>query len=268
MRIITLLNEKGGVGKTTIAFHVAAGLAVAGFRVLAVDADAQASLTQTMGFDQSAGLYDLIVRNRPFSEVIRHVEPKIYAYPNRKVEDDRLFLLSSNAETQSIATNSKDALAFVRRFQELKGRVDFVVIDTSPTPSLLHGAIYLATDAILYPTKCEYLSFRGLQNSFMHREENERYRAQFNFSPITNLGIVPNIYRSRTLEHRENLAELRDTYGDLVWQPIPQSTIWTESSRVHRAIWNYAPNTPSAKHGWALLKRFLEAIQDVKPTKS
>ena len=267
MRIITLLNEKGGVGKTTISFHVAAGLAVAGFRVLAVDADAQGSLTESMGFEQSAALYDLIVRKRSFKDVLRYISPEIYEYPNRAV-NGKLFLLASNVETQSIASNSKDALAFLRRFAELEAAVDFVIIDTSPTPSLLHGAIYLATDAILYPTKCEYLSFRGLQNSFMHREENERYRSQFNFEPITNLGIVPTIYRHGTLEHRENLAELKETYGDLVWDPIPQSTIWTESSRVHRTIWNYAPTSSAAKHGWALLKRFLEAIKDVKPTKS
>ena len=267
MRIVTLLNEKGGVGKTTISFHVAAGLAVAGFRVLAVDADAQGSLTETMGLEQSAGLYDLIVRNRPFRDVLHFVSPEIYEYPGRQVKG-QLFLLTSNVETQSIATNSKDALAFVRRFSELEETVDFVIIDTSPTPSLLHGAIYLATDAILYPTKCEYLSFRGLQNSFIHREENERYRSQFNFAPIANLGIVPNIYRQGTLEHRDNLSELTEMYGDLVWEPIPQSTIWTESSRVHRTIWNYAPSSPAAKHGWNLLKKFLEAIKYVKPTKS
>ncbi len=267
MHIITLLNEKGGVGKTTLSFHVAAGLAVAGFRVVAIDADAQGSLTETMGFQQSPALYDLIVRNQPFRNVLRFVNPEIYEYPNREVTG-QLFLLPSNVETQSIASNSTDALAFVRRFTELEDAVDFVIIDTSPTPSLLHGAIYLATDAILYPTKCEYLSFRGLQNSFMHRDENERYRSQFNFAPITNLGIVPNIYRHSTLEHRENLTELRETYGGLVWQPIPQSTIWTESSRVHRSIWNYAPASPSAKHGWNLLKTFLEAIKHVKPTKS
>ena len=112
MRIVTLLNEKGGVGKTTISFHVAAGLAVAGFRVVAVDADAQGSLTETMGFEQSAGLYDLIVRNNPFRNVLRFVNPEIYAYPKREVKG-QLFLLPSNVETQSIATNSKDALAFV-----------------------------------------------------------------------------------------------------------------------------------------------------------
>ena len=267
MKIITLLNEKGGVGKTTVAFHIAAGLAVAGYRVLAVDADAQASLTDAMGFEPDAGLYDLIVRNRPFKDVIRYVNPEIYESPKRKVTG-QLFLLQSNVETQSIATNSKDALAFVRRFSELDEAVDFVIVDTSPTPSLLHGAIYLATDAILYPTKCEYLSFRGLQNSFMHREENERYRLQFNFGPIANLGIVPNIYRHKTLEHRENLNELKEMYGDLVWSPIPQSTIWTESSRVHRTIWNYAPETSAAAHGWNLLKTFLETVKHVKPTKS
>ena len=265
MRIVTLLNEKGGVGKTTIAFHAAAGLAVAGFRVLAVDADAQGSLTETMGFEQAPALYDLIVRGQPFRDVLQFVNPKLYAYPKRAVKG-QLYLLASNVETQSIAANSTDALAFARRFAELNDVVDFVVIDTSPTPSLLHGAIYLATDAILYPTKCEYLSFRGLQNSFRHREENERYRRQFNFAPIVNLGIIPNIYRGSTLEHRENLAELTEAYGELVWQPIPQSTIWTESSRVHRAIWNYAPRSSAAAHGWALLKAFLEAIRHVKPT--
>ena len=267
MKIITLLNEKGGVGKTTIAFHVAAGLAVAGYRVLAVDADAQGSLTEAIGFEPSAGLYDLIVRNQPFKDVLQFVNPEIYEYPKRNVTG-QLFLLASNAETQSIATNSKDALAFVRRFAELDNAVDFVVIDTSPTPSLLHGAIYLATDAILYPTKCEYLSFRGLQNSFKHREDNEQYRNQFNFGSIKNLGIVPNIYRHKTLEHRENLQELVDVYGDLVWKPIPQSTIWTESTRVHRTVWNYAPDSTAAAHGWNLLKTFLEAMKYVKPTKS
>ena len=267
MRIVTLLNEKGGVGKTTLAFHLAAGLAVVGFRVLAVDADAQGSLTEILGFAQSPALYDLIVRNQSFRKVLRYVNPEIYEYPNRQVKG-QLFLLSSNIETQSIASNSKDALAFVRRFTELEGAVDFIIIDTSPTPSLLHGAVYMATDAILYPTKCEYLSFRGLQNSFQHREENERYRRQFKFAPIKILGIVPNIYRHRTLEHRENLAELEESYGDLVWKPIPQATIWTESSRVHRTIWNYAPSSPSARQGWHLVRRFMEAMTHVAPTRS
>lgn len=267
MRIVTLLNEKGGVGKTTLAFHLAAGLAVIGFRVLAVDADAQSSLTETMGFAQTPGLYDLIVRDQSFRNVLRYVNPEIYEYPRRPVKG-QLFLLPSNIETGSIAANSSDALAFARRFAELDATVDFIIVDTSPTPSLLHGAVYMATDAILYPTECEFLSFRGLQNSFQHREDNERYRRQFHFAPIKNLGIVPTMYRKRTLEHRENLAELKETYGDLVWKPIAQSTVWTESSRVHRSIWNYAPSSSAARQGWYLVKQFMEAMRYVAPTRS
>lgn len=267
MRIVTLLNEKGGVGKTTLSFHLAAGLAVIGFRVLAVDADAQGSLTETIGFAQAPGLYELIVREQSFRNVLRYVNPEIYAYPGRQVKG-QLFLLPSNIETQSIASSSTDALAFARRFAELEDAVDFIIVDTSPTPSLLHGAVYMATDAILYPTECEYLSFRGLQNSFLHREENERYRRQFNFAPIRNLGVVPTMYRGRTLEHRENLAELKESCGDLVWQPIALSTVWTECSRVHRTIWNYAPSSPAAREGWYLVKRFMEGMTHVAPTRS
>ena len=267
MRIVTLLNEKGGVGKTTLSFHLAAGLAVIGFRVLAVDADAQGSLTETMGFAQAPGLYDLIVRGQAFRNVLRCVSPEIYEYPDRQVKG-QLFLLPSNIETQSIASNSTDALAFARRFAELEDALDFIIVDTSPTPSLLHGAVYMAADAILYPTECEFLSFRGLQHSFLHRQENERYRRQFNFAPITNLGIVPTMFRQRTLEHRENLAELKQEYGDLVWAPIAQSTVWTESSRVHRTIWNYAPSSSAARQGWYLVKRFMEGISHVAPTRS
>jgi cellulose biosynthesis protein BcsQ len=100
---------------------------------------------------------------------------------------------------------------------------------TSPTPSLLHGSIYLATDYIIYPTKCEYLSFDGLVESIKHREAAQAHRDKWNLGPIEVLGIVPTMYRNQTIEHSENLKELRQQFGDLVWPPIHQRTIWAEA---------------------------------------
>lgn len=78
MKIITLLNEKGGVGKTTIATHIAAGLAVRGMRVLLVDADPQGHATVSLGLQKEPGLYDLLVRDATFKSVLRFIPPKAY----------------------------------------------------------------------------------------------------------------------------------------------------------------------------------------------
>ena len=76
-------RERRGWQDNVVLSSWAAGLAVIGFRVLAVDADAQGSLTETMGFAQAPGLYDLIVRDQSFRDVLRYVNPEIYEYPER-----------------------------------------------------------------------------------------------------------------------------------------------------------------------------------------
>ena len=78
MKIITLLNEKGGVGKTTLATHIAAGLAFRGFRVVLVDADPQGHATVALGLPKEPGLYDLLVRDAPFKSVLRFIPAQVY----------------------------------------------------------------------------------------------------------------------------------------------------------------------------------------------
>lgn len=262
MKIITLLNEKGGVGKTTLSTHIAAYLALQGKKVILVDADPQAHATVTLGIAKSSGFYDLMVRDDSFQSVLRMVSPEVYEMPEHE-STGALYLVPSNVETRNITNSISDAFAIAEKFGEVADFIDFVIFDTSPTPSLLHGAIYIATDAILYPTKCEYLSFDGLVESMKHRTQAENHRKRWGLEPIHLLGIVPTMYRQTTAEHPENLAEMKKMFGDVVWEPIPQRTIWTEITRIHSMVWTVAPQSKAAADAKALGARFMKELQNV-----
>lgn len=262
MKVLTLVNEKGGVGKTTLATHCAAGLAIRGLRVLLADADPQGHATVTLGIPKAPGLYDLLVRDAPFNEVLKVVPPEIYERPDTKAQG-QLIVLPSNIETRNIANSISDAFAVADRFHELEDAVDIVLFDTSPTPSLLHGSIYLATDGVLYPTTCEALGFDGLAESIRHRDEAHKARSKWDLQPIVTLGIIPTIYRPSTLEHRENLKDLREQFGDLVWDPIPQRTIWAEATRLHRTVFSFAPGSEADADAWTVVDRLMKELVNV-----
>lgn len=262
MKVITLLNEKGGVGKTTLATHLAAGLAVRGRRVALVDADPQGHATVMCGLAKEPGLYNLLVREAPFREVMRFVPPEQY-HPEGQPAAGQLFVIPSNVETRNIANSISDAFAVGDRLRELDKAFDYIIFDTSPTPSLLHGSIYLATDAIIYPTKCEYLSFDGLVESINHRQAAQAYRDKWNLGDIAVMGIVPTMFRTQTVEHSENLNELKKRFGKLVWPPIMQRTIWAEAATMRRPVFAIAPETKAASEAWSLVNRVEEAAVNV-----
>lgn len=265
MQVITLLNEKGGVGKTTLAVHLAAWLALVGRRVLVIDGDPQGNSTVSFGHNREPAFYDLLVRRAPWGNIIKGVSPEIYDMPDMPARG-KLGLVASNTETRAITNQISNAFEIRQRLEEIRNHFDFVIFDTSPTPSLLHGAIYLATNAILYPTECEYLSFSGLMDSLAHRQAADAQRVSFNLGEIKTLGIVPMKYRKSTLEHQENLAELHSEFGDLVWPVVHQRTVWTEATRVHRTVWNYEPYGSTTEEAIQLMQFAEERIAHVFQT--
>ncbi|MEL7436381.1 MAG: ParA family protein [Chloroflexota bacterium] len=262
MKIITLLNEKGGVGKTTTATHLAAGLAIRGHRVVLVDTDPQGHATVTLGNKKVPGFYDLMVRDADFSSVARVVSPEIYEVRGKTVRG-QLYLVPSNVETRNVSNSIDEAMAVKWKLQELEDYVDYVVIDTSPTPSLLHGSIYLATDAILYPVTPEYLSFDGFIQSIEHRRQADKRREVEGMKGVYMLGIVPTMVRPRTIEHTDNLKELQDQFGQKVWNPITLRTIWGQASRMHKLVWTLVPESKAAAEAWSLVTQFEKEVVNV-----
>lgn len=261
MKIITLLNEKGGVGKTTLATHLAAGLAIRGNRVVLMDADAQGHATIAFGLPKEGGFYDLIVRNASYKDVLRLIPPERYCVPDEaSTVRGQLYVVPSNVETRSIALNISDGFVVLKRLNELRAAVDYVVFDTSPTPSLLHGSIYMATDGILYPTKLESWSFDGLRESIAHKDQFAPIRQQYNLPEIVITGIIPTMMRAKTVEHAENFRILRESFGDLVWEPLPIRTTWAEAASARRTVFAYAPGTPTEREAWRLIDQFVERI--------
>lgn len=261
MQIITLVNEKGGVGKTTLATHIAAGAACRGMKVMLVDADPQGHATISFGLKKAPGLYDLLVRDAEFDDVAVPVNGEVYGVPGEAMPSGHLWVIRSNVESRSIASNVEDAMIVKSKFHDLDGTVDLVIFDTPPTPSLLHGSIYLATDWVIYPTKLEYWSFDGLVESIKHRTQADEHRTkEWQMGKINVMGIVPTMFRAGTSEQEENLEKLRNQFGKKVWQPIPQRTIWTEATSFMRPVWTADKNSKAAGDAWELVDRVQEVL--------
>ncbi|MFW5772850.1 MAG: ParA family protein [Phototrophicaceae bacterium] len=258
MKVISLLNEKGGVGKTTLSTHIAAGLAIRGKRVLLIDADPQGHATVAFDQKKEPMLHDLLVRDMPFQQAVRQVSPEIYAPPGETVKGD-LLLIPSDTSTRVIPLMTSDVMIVRSRIQELENVIDVVIFDTAPTPSLLHGSIYMATDALLYPTKCEYLSFDGLMESMKHRDEASKARKYVGLDEVRVGGIIPTMYRTGTQADDYGIEILKERFGKLVWPEIALRTVWNQASFARRLLFSFAPDTKAASEAWRTVE-LAEAI--------
>lgn len=256
MKVLAAIMEKGGVGKTTTATTIAAGLAIAGQRVLVIDADGQGHATRLLGAKLRPGLYDLLVRDADWQDELITVNPSLYT-PNAT---GVLSLLPGNHETMFIPQAISDPFLLQQRIDELKDVYDVVIIDTSPTPSLLNASILMATDYAIVPTKMEYLSLQSLTSTMRTIEGFSGKRVSGGLSPVKAMGIIPTAYRANTREHFENLEQVKATHKALVWPAIADRIVWTEASVRQQSIFVHAPMSKAADEAWTMVNNVAEAI--------
>ncbi len=256
MKVITLLNEKGGVGKTTLATHIAAGLAIRGRRVVLVDADPQASSTSQMGLQEQDGFYRLLAKYAEWDDVLRR--PAVECWAGKQKVLGELYVLPGNIETRAIPMVISDAALLAERVADLGDWADVMVIDTSPTPSLLHSMIYMATDYIIYPSKVEMLSLQGLGKSLGRLTDELQKNRRLYAGKVDDailMGIVPMMFDGRTNAHDYGMSVIEKKFTKLCWAPVAMRTVWRDASFSRKLLFAHAPAHEGTLDAWGLVDR-------------
>ncbi|MEL6307901.1 MAG: ParA family protein [Chloroflexota bacterium] len=246
-KIIAVTNRKGGVGKSTMSSHIAAGLAHKGYNIGLIDTDSQGHGGMMVGMRPADSLFDLLIQKKSLEDVVRLVPRENYTTND---ESGTLLLIPSAERTYQIPymLQQDESFLFLEKMEEFaeRGKLDYIIIDTNPSLSLFDGSIYLAADAFVYVTECETMSMQGVRKAFEQMKRFGAQRQKYLNRESRILGILPNKFRNKTLIHQRNVDALRDTFGDLVWEPVTLRTIWTEASNFFQPVFMIAPESNAA----------------------
>jgi chromosome partitioning protein len=245
-KIISFANQKGGVAKTTTTLNLAVAFAESGHQVLAVDLDPQGNLTMSQGIDPDkvdGSMYDVLVDHIPIREVIQQREIDI-AVASIDLAGAEIAMSMQIGRERSL----EKALATV------VDDYDFICIDTPPSLGLLTVNALTASDKVIVPVQCEYLSMRGLvqlQNTLQMIRENLNPRVHIE-------GILPTMLDSRTVHAKEAVEILEENFGELVFKSrIRKAIKFAEAPVRGSSVLKYDPNGNAANYYRELAKEVL-----------
>lgn len=238
-RIISLCNQKGGVGKTTTTINLGAALASYGRRVLAVDFDPQGALSAGLGVvtHDVTTIYDLLLSSsKDPSEAIQHTSvPGLDVIPaNIDLSAAEVHLVNEVAREQILA----------RVLKKVSADYDVILVDCQPSLGILTVNALTASHGVLIPLECEFFALRGVA---LLIETIDKVRDRLN--PAIQLdGILATMYDSRTLHSREVLERVVDAFGDSVLETVIGRTVkFPDASVAGVPITEFAPEHAAAK---------------------
>lgn len=232
-KIIAIINQKGGVGKSTTAINLGAALGEMGKQVLLVDLDPQGNCSSGLGVEKSLiqqCIYDVLLNDVPLEEVIipdiaegLDIAPATINLAGAEVE-----LVSEMARENRL----KDAMGGMR------GKYDFILIDCPPSLGLLTVNALVAADKLLIPIQCEFYALEGVTKLL---ESMKRVKSRLN--PTLDIyGILLTMYDSRTTLSKQVVDEVREYFGRLVFTtPIPRTVKLSEAPSFGQPITQYDP---------------------------
>jgi len=236
MPIITIANQKGGVGKTTTAITIAHGLALLGKDVLVIDLDPQGQCATLLGMKQESGIFGILIQELPLKVWIR--------YTGR----EHLWLIPGNNKSALAATIMSVTSTSITKLKDilrpaLKSGLQYVIIDTAPSVGDLQAQGLYAADRILIPTACDFASSQGvvrLVQTMGILADEHHWSGEL-------IGILPTFFDEQTRETKATLGDLNTNFPNMLLPPIHRATVLRECMANGKTIFELAPRDRAAE---------------------
>ncbi len=250
-KIITVTNQKGGVGKTTTSMNLAAGLGKKGKRVLLIDLDPQANSTTGLGIELHSvkkGVFELIVDKLPIKEVILKTNAE-------NVDIIPATIQLAGADLHLSMNKEQESKIFEKPIKEIKKEYDFIIMDCPPSLGIINRNGLSIADKVLIPMQAEYYALEGLTQLLSTIMVVKKM-----FNPSLQIGgLLITMYDSRTNLGQEVISEVNKFFkGQVMKTKIPRSIKLAEAPSSGRSIFDYAASSTGAKAYEELTKEVLK----------
>ncbi len=239
-RVMTIANQKGGVGKTTTAVNLAAGLAMHGARVLVIDLDPQGNASTAFDVEHHSGtpsVYNVLVDDQPLSTIIRPVSGYQHLYCAPAAID------LAGAEIELVPMVARESRLARSLASYDASTLDYIFIDCPPSLGLLTVNALVAAPEVLIPIQCEYYALEGLEQLL---RTVELVRSHLN-PELCVTTILLTMYDGRTRLASQVADEVRDHFGAVVLGPvIPRSVRVSEAPSYGQSVMTYDPGSTGA----------------------
>ena len=263
--IVTIANQKGGVGKTTTAVNLAAALAKHGLSILVIDTDPQGNASTALNIDHRAGtpdVYSVLVEEVDFSEVIKPVaefENLFCAPATIDLAGAEIELVSLVAREYRLQKSLNKYLEFHK--QKYQKQLDYVFIDCPPSLGLITLNALVAAQEVLIPIQTEYYALEGL-GQLMNNVNLVKKQLNPQLEVAT---IVLTMFDSRTNLSQQVAEEVRKHFGDIViTTEVPRAVRVSEAPSFQQTVITYDPGSPGAQAYIKVAKEFAQRHSGVK----
>ena len=230
--VVSIINQKGGVGKSTTSINLSAALGDLGYKVLVVDFDPQGNTTSGFGIEKDeldSCIYNALSDDVDVKDIISdEVSPKVYVVPATMQLAGAEIELVSQIARESVLKNIIDSV---------KDEFDYVFIDCPPSLGLLTMNALVASDSILIPIQCEYYALEGVTKLL---ETMKMVKKRLN-PQLSVFGVLMTMYDSRTILSNQVVEEVEKYFGDAVFKTvIPRSVKVSEAPSYGQPVTTYA----------------------------